>query len=106
MSRRQFQDIIYEKQGHKAQITINRPEVLNAFRQQTYVEFCLACADASADSQIGVLVITGHNSEENMQQALAAGADAYLTKPFAMKTLQKTLRELWTEVGRGKSSRP
>ena len=68
--KRQFQDIIYEKDGHKAQITINRPEVLNAFRQRTYVEFCLACADASADSQVGVLVITGSGN-----RAFSSGGD-------------------------------
>jgi len=78
MSKPQFQDIIYKKDGHKAQITINRPEVLNAFRQQTYVEFCLACADASADSSIGVLVITGSGN-----RAFSSGGDVrgYEVKP-------------------------
>lgn len=78
MSKRQFQDIIYKKEGHKAQITINRPEVLNAFRQQTYVEFCLACADASADARIGVLVITGSG-----KRAFSSGGDVrgYEVKP-------------------------
>lgn len=55
MSKRQFQDIICSKGGHKARITVNRPEVPNAFRQQTYVEFCFARADAGADPHIGVL---------------------------------------------------
>lgn len=59
MSEAQFQDIIYSNTGHRAQITINRPDVLNAFRKQTYEEFCLACGDASTDSNIGVVVITG-----------------------------------------------
>lgn len=69
-------------------------------------ELCQRIKATPETHRIGVLVITGHSSEDNKQQALAAGADAYLTKPFAMKTLEKTLRELWAEVGRGKSSRP
>lgn len=69
-------------------------------------ELCQKIKTTPDTRRIGVLVITGHSSEENMQQALTAGADAYLTKPFAMKTLQKTLQELWAEVGRGaKASR-
>jgi len=70
MSKQQFQDIIYSKGGHKARITINRPEVFNAFRHQTYVEFCLACADASADSHIGASVITGSG-----KKAFSSGGD-------------------------------
>ena len=70
-------------------------------------ELCQKIKSTPETRRIGVLVITGHSSEENMQQALAAGADAYLTKPFAMKTLQRSLQELWTEVGRGvKARRP
>ncbi|MCC7261310.1 MAG: response regulator [Candidatus Latescibacteria bacterium] len=69
-------------------------------------ELCQKIKSSPETRRIGVLVITGHNSEENMQQALAAGADAYLTKPFTTKALQKTLQELWTEVGKsGKASR-
>lgn len=65
-----FEDIIYVKEGHKAQITINRPDVLNAFRTQTYEEFCIACGNASNDPQIGVLVITGAGSK-----AFSSGGD-------------------------------
>ena len=52
--------------------------MLNAFRQQTYEEFCLACADASADAKIGVLVITGAG-----KRAFSSGGDVrgYEIKP-------------------------
>ena len=69
MSKRRFQDVIYKKEGHKAQITIN-PDVLNAFRHQTYEDFCLACGDATADQDIGVLVITGAG-----KRAFSSGGD-------------------------------
>ncbi len=73
-----FQDIVYEKTGHKAQITINRPEVLNAFRERTYEEFCMACADATTDQDIGVLVITGAG-----KRAFSSGGDvrSYAVQP-------------------------
>ncbi len=70
MPNSRFQDIIYEKSGHRAQITINRPDVLNAFRHQTYEEFCAACGDASTDNDIGVLVITGAG-----KRAFSSGGD-------------------------------
>lgn len=66
----QFEDIIYSKKGHEARITINRPEVLNAFRKKTYEEFCLACGDASTDSNIGAVVITGAGN-----RAFSSGGD-------------------------------
>ena len=70
MGKPKFQDIVYDKIGHKAQITINRPEVLNAFRDRTYEEFCAACADATTDKNIGVLVITGAGNK-----AFSSGGD-------------------------------
>lgn len=36
---------------------------------------------------IGILIITGYNAEENIQKALASGADDYLVKPFKLPDL-------------------
>ena len=69
-------------------------------------ELCQKIKSSPETRQIGVLIITGHGSEENLQQALAAGADYTLTKPFAMKALQQALQELWSGAGtRAKASR-
>jgi len=54
-----YEDIIYEKNKGKAAITINRPEVLNAFRAKTLYEMIDAIIDCWKDSSIGVLVLTG-----------------------------------------------
>ena len=54
-----YEDIIYQKQDHVATITINRPEVYNAFRTQTVKEMTGAIDDATLDDDIGVIVITG-----------------------------------------------
>ena len=54
-----FRDIIYEKQGMIARITINRPEAYNAYTTDTLRELIRAFDDASADDAVGVIVYTG-----------------------------------------------
>ena len=52
-------DIIYEKKDGIAKITINRPEVRNAFRSRTLHEMIQAFRDAWQDGSVGVAVLTG-----------------------------------------------
>jgi naphthoate synthase len=55
-----FEDIRYELSGDGiAKITIDRPEVRNAFRPQTLVEISGALEDAREDPETGVIVLTG-----------------------------------------------
>lgn len=54
-----FDDIIYNKADGIAKITINRPQVRNAFRPQTVNEMMKALNDARYDAQIGVIILTG-----------------------------------------------
>ena len=55
-----FEDIRYEKSDEGiAKITINRPEVRNAFRPQTVQEMEQAFGDARDDARIGVVILTG-----------------------------------------------
>ncbi|MDP9382507.1 MAG: 1,4-dihydroxy-2-naphthoyl-CoA synthase [Chloroflexota bacterium] len=56
---REYTDILYEKAEGIARITINRPEVRNAFRPLTVTELMDAFADAREDPQIGVILFTG-----------------------------------------------
>ncbi len=56
----EFADILYHKSGEGiAKITINRPEVRNAFRPQTVREMQQALEDAREDTDIGVIILTG-----------------------------------------------
>jgi len=55
----EFQDILYEKKDGIAQVAINRPDVMNAFRAQTVREMIAAFQDAWDDDDIGVAVLTG-----------------------------------------------
>jgi naphthoate synthase len=58
-----FTDIRYEKSAGEdagiAKITIDRPEVRNAFRPRTIVEISRALEDAREDTSVGVIVLTG-----------------------------------------------
>jgi naphthoate synthase len=54
-----YTDIRYEKADGIAKITIDRPEVRNAFRPLTVQEMSQALADAREDGAIGVVILTG-----------------------------------------------
>ena len=58
---REFEDIRYETtdQGKIAKITINRPEVRNAFRPKTVKELLQAFDLAHEDPAVGVIILTG-----------------------------------------------
>jgi naphthoate synthase len=56
---RDYQDIVYEHFEGIARITINRPEVRNAFRPETVFELLETLEDAHEDPQIGVVLLTG-----------------------------------------------
>ena len=54
-----FEDIRYEKWNGIAKITINRPDVRNAFRPQTLFEMSKAFNNAREDASVGVVILTG-----------------------------------------------
>ena len=55
----EYEDIRYETADGIAKITIDRPEVRNAFRPQTVVELSGALERAREDTEVGVVVLTG-----------------------------------------------
>lgn len=55
----EYTDILYHKHEGIAKITINRPEVRNAFRPLTIKEMRHALQDARDDHTIGVIILTG-----------------------------------------------
>jgi naphthoate synthase len=54
-----YTDIVYETAEGIAKITINRPEVRNAFRPTTLFELSSAFSAARDDPGIGVIILTG-----------------------------------------------
>ncbi|UCE23400.1 MAG: enoyl-CoA hydratase/isomerase family protein, partial [Candidatus Zixiibacteriota bacterium] len=65
-----YKDIRYHKAEGIAKITINRPEVRNAFRPLTVKEMIDALADARADRTIGAVILTGEGDK-----AFCSGGD-------------------------------
>src|SRR5918997_455011 len=55
----EYGDIRYETADGIAKITIDRPEVRNAFRPQTLIEISDALERAREDTSVGVVVLTG-----------------------------------------------
>ena len=67
----EFTDIVYEKCSDGiAKITINRPQVHNAFRPQTVMEMSRALYDARNDADVGVIILTGMG-----ENAFCSGGD-------------------------------
>ncbi|MBZ8141506.1 1,4-dihydroxy-2-naphthoyl-CoA synthase [Rubrivivax gelatinosus] len=66
-----YGDIVYEKCDEGiAKITINRPEVRNAFRPETVQEMERAFGDARDDENVGVIILTGAGKD-----AFCSGGD-------------------------------
>jgi naphthoate synthase len=66
-----YSDILYDKSSEGiAKITINRPEVRNAFRPETVKEMQSAFTDARDDEHIGVIILTGQGKD-----AFCSGGD-------------------------------
>ena len=66
----EYEDIRYEVGEGIAKITIDRPEVLNAFRPHTLVEVAAALELAREDTEVGVVILTGAG-----ERAFCAGGD-------------------------------
>ena len=65
-----YEDIHYDTLGGIARVTINRPEVRNAFRPKTLFELAAAFEKARNDAAIGVVVLTGEGHD-----AFCSGGD-------------------------------
>lgn len=73
---RKYEDVIYETYDGIAKITINRPQVRNAFRPKTVMELIDAFTVARDDSSIGVIILTGANHGQGVEkEAFCSGGD-------------------------------
>ena len=84
-----FTDIVYEKGAEGtdtagiARITINRPEVRNAFRPTTVTEMIRAIDDARDDPSVGVIVLTGAGDK-----AFCSGGDQRIRGEHGYKEIE------------------
>jgi naphthoate synthase len=96
-----YTDILYEKKNGVAWITINRPEVRNAFRTITVAELTDAFVDARWDPAVGVVVLTGAgdkafcsggDQKERGQGGYAPGAASQ--RPMDVEALHSAIRHI------------
>jgi enoyl-CoA hydratase/carnithine racemase len=65
-----LENLLYEKKGPIAYVTLNRPRVLNALNQRTWENLRTAFEDAREDAQVRGVILTGAG-----EKAFIAGAD-------------------------------
>ena len=97
-------DILYEKKDGVAWITINRPQVRNAFRTRTVAELTEAFLDSRWDPAVGVAVLSGAgdkafcsggDQKERGQEGYApsaAGSEA--RRPMDVEALHSAIRHI------------
>jgi naphthoate synthase len=85
-----YSDIFYEKLDGIAKITINRPEVRNAFRPETVSEMYDAFSDARMDEQIGVILLTGYGPAKDGNYAFCSGGDQRIRGDKGYKSKEGT----------------
>jgi enoyl-CoA hydratase/carnithine racemase len=96
-----LENVLYEKKGPIAYVTINRPKVLNALNAKTIAELRCAFENARDDSEVRGVVFTGAGDK-----AFAAGADiGEMAGDTALTAEQKTrsgqaLTELIENLGK------
>jgi dihydroxynaphthoic acid synthetase len=84
---RAWKDILFEVKDGIAWVTINRPEVRNAFREQTLDEIADALESTREDPTIAAAVVTGAGDK-----AFSAGGDFH-----AMLRLNKANSYMWND---------
>ena len=86
-TKRKYNDILFQVKDQVAWVTINRPRVLNAFREQTLDEIMDALKSTREDPSIVCAVVTGAGD-----RSFSAGGDF-----FAMKRLNFTNAYMWND---------
>jgi enoyl-CoA hydratase/carnithine racemase len=69
-----YQHVLYEKKGHLAYITINRPEVMNALHAEANLELSEVFTDFKEDDNAWIAILTGAG-----ERAFSAGNDLKAT---------------------------
>jgi naphthoate synthase len=85
-----YKDIIYAKMDGIAKVTINRPEIRNAFRPETVKEMYDALSNARNDESIGVILLTGAGPSKDGKYAFCSGGDQRIRGDKGYKSKEGT----------------
>jgi dihydroxynaphthoic acid synthetase len=93
-----YTDILVEKRDGVAWLTINRPQVRNAFRTRTVAELTEAFVDARWDQTVGVVVLTGAGDRAfcsgGDQKERGQGGYATDQRPMDVEALHTAIRHI------------
>ena len=93
-----YTDILIEKRDGVAWLTINRPQVRNAFRTRTVAELTEAFVDARWDPTVGVVVLTGAGDRAfcsgGDQKERGQGGYATDQRPMDVEALHTAIRHI------------
>ncbi|MDW7650414.1 MAG: short-chain-enoyl-CoA hydratase [Bacillota bacterium] len=73
-----YENILFEKQGNIAVVTVNRPKALNALNAATLQELDQVFSDLAADESVSAVILTGAG-----EKAFVAGADIAFMKDLS-----------------------
>lgn len=90
------QTLTYDAADHVATITLNRPEVYNAFSDQLTTELADALKNAARDNDVRVLIITGAGKAFSSGQDLGELKERY--QPGYVPELSKDLRKRYNPI--------
>ncbi|MBC7105779.1 MAG: enoyl-CoA hydratase/isomerase family protein, partial [Firmicutes bacterium] len=89
-----YRNILFQKDGNIAFITLNRPEVRNALDPATWSEIRAAIRQCRQDDEVRVVVITGAGGK-----AFASGADIrVLRERHALDVLKGEAQDTLNEI--------
>jgi enoyl-CoA hydratase len=73
----EYRYLLYDKEEGVGEVTINRPDALNALNHSVYAELCALFGEIEEDSDVQVVIITGSG-----EKAFVAGADIAAMQPL------------------------
>ena len=89
-----YENLLFERDGAVATITIDRPKVLNALSQATIAELGAALHEVEQDADLRVAIVTGAG-----EKAFVAGADINELRALASADAARRLSERGHQVG-------
>jgi 2-(1,2-epoxy-1,2-dihydrophenyl)acetyl-CoA isomerase len=87
-----FSCILYEKNGSIANISLNRPDVFNAFNDEQSYELQDALKQASRDAEVRVIVLTGAG------KAFCSGQDLKAIAESKNRSLSESLYKRYNPI--------
>ncbi len=95
-----YQDIIYEKKGRIAYITLNRPKKMNAMRALTNAEYADAKRDFQGDPEVWISIVSGagdraFSSGHDLKDDTEEGFDAARPPPALENPASRENLEIW-----------